>query len=161
MVATLAAYLNAIPGKGVHVVTVNPYLAERDAKWMGQVYAFLGMRTGIIIPGLTREERQNAYQADITYGTNNELGFDYLRDNMVSRIEERVSQERAFAIIDEIDSILISEARTPLIISGPIEESPNIYLRMIELTKQLEKTLISQLLKKKIKYILMMRAMST
>ncbi|MBM4211174.1 MAG: preprotein translocase subunit SecA [Gammaproteobacteria bacterium] len=141
LVATLAAYLNAIPGKGVHVVTVNPYLAERDAKWMGQVYAFLGMRTGIIIPGLTREERQNAYQADITYGTNNELGFDYLRDNMVSRIEERVSQERAFAIIDEIDSILISEARTPLIISGPIEESPNIYLRMIELTKQLEKNI--------------------
>ena len=139
LVATLAAYLNAIPQKGVHVVTVNPYLAERDAQWMGQVFAFLGMSTGVIVPGLSREERQKAYQADITYGTNNEFGFDYLRDNMVGSIPERVSQGRAFAIIDEIDSILISEARTPLIISGPIEESPEIYHRMIILTQDLKK----------------------
>lgn len=137
LVATLAAYLNALPGDGVHVVTVNPYLAERDASWMGQVYGFLGLTTGLIVPELSRESRITAYKADITYGTNNELGFDYLRDNMVTDLADRVSQKRKFAIIDEIDSILISEARTPLIISGPIDESPNLFVRMLEVVKKL------------------------
>ncbi len=137
LVATLAAYLNALPGDGVHVVTVNPYLAERDASWMGQVYGFLGLTTGLIVPELSREARITAYKADITYGTNNELGFDYLRDNMVTDLADRVSQKRKFAIIDEIDSILISEARTPLIISGPIDESPNLFVRMLEVVKKL------------------------
>ncbi|MBO6504079.1 MAG: preprotein translocase subunit SecA [Kordiimonadaceae bacterium] len=128
LVATLAAYLNALPGKGVHVVTVNDYLAERDAAWMGQVYAFLGMTTGVIIPGKTDDERQEAYACDITYGTNNEFGFDYLRDNMKNRREEMVQRDFAFAIVDEVDSILVDEARTPLIISGPTEDKSELYI---------------------------------
>ncbi len=128
LVATLAAYLNALPGKGVHVVTVNDYLAERDAAWMGQVYAFLGMTTGVIVPGKNDEQRQEAYAADITYGTNNEFGFDYLRDNMKNRREEMVQRDFAFAIVDEVDSILVDEARTPLIISGPTEDKSELYI---------------------------------
>ncbi len=128
LVATLAAYLNALPGKGVHVVTVNDYLAERDADWMGKVYGFLGMTTGVIVPGKTDPERQEAYAADITYGTNNEFGFDYLRDNMKNRREEMVQRDFAFAIVDEVDSILVDEARTPLIISGPTEDKSDLYM---------------------------------
>ena len=120
LVATLPVYLNVICGKTVHVVTVNDYLASRDADWMGRVYRFLGLTTGVIVPNLTDEERRAAYAADITYGTNNEFGFDYLRDNMVHKLEQRVQREHAYAIIDEVDSILIDEARTPLIISGPV-----------------------------------------
>ncbi len=128
LVATLAAYLNALPGKGVHVVTVNDYLAERDAEWMGKVYGFLGMTTGVIVPGKTDIQRQEAYAADITYATNNELGFDYLRDNMKNRREELVQRDFAFAIVDEVDSILVDEARTPLIISGPTEDKSDLYI---------------------------------
>ena len=128
LVATLAAYLNALPGKGVHVVTVNDYLAERDAAWMSQVYGFLGLTTGVIVPGKTDEERREAYHADITYGTNNEFGFDYLRDNMKFHKDELVQREFAFAIVDEVDSILVDEARTPLIISGPTEDKSELYI---------------------------------
>src|SRR5947209_3078580 len=117
LVATLAAYLNALEGKGVHVVTVNDYLARRDAAWMGRVYGFLGLSVGVIIPQLDEETRRAAYACDITYATNNELGFDYLRDNMKMRREEMVQRGHHFAIVDEVDSILIDEARTPLIIS--------------------------------------------
>jgi preprotein translocase subunit SecA len=113
LVATLAVYLNALEGKGVHVVTVNDYLARRDADWMGQIYGFLGMTVGVIVPNLTDEERRAAYGADITYGTNNELGFDYLRDNMKYSREQMVQRPFNFAIVDEVDSILIDEARTP------------------------------------------------
>ncbi|MBV1900241.1 MAG: preprotein translocase subunit SecA [Kordiimonadaceae bacterium] len=127
LVATLAAYLNALPAKGVHVVTVNDYLAERDAEWMGQIYSFLGLTTGVIVPGKTDEERREAYEADITYTTNNELGFDYLRDNMKFHRSEMVQREFGFAIVDEVDSILIDEARTPLIISGPTEDKSELY----------------------------------
>ncbi|GHF10581.1 protein translocase subunit SecA [Kordiimonas sediminis] len=128
LVATLAAYLNALPGKGVHVVTVNDYLAERDSSWMSQVYGFLGMTTGVILPILDAQARQEAYAADITYGTNNEFGFDYLRDNMKFHRQEMVQREFAFAIVDEVDSILIDEARTPLIISGPTEDKSELYV---------------------------------
>jgi len=128
LVATLAAYLNAIPGKGVHVVTVNDYLAERDAGWMSKVYGFMGLTTGVVIPGKSDEERREAYQADITYGTNNEFGFDYLRDNMKFHKDEMVQREFAFAIVDEVDSILVDEARTPLIISGPTEDKSELYV---------------------------------
>ncbi len=127
LMATLAAYLNALPGKGVHVVTVNDYLARRDAEWMGRVYGFLGMTTGVIVSQLEHEERKKSYAADITYGTNNEFGFDYLRDNMAFNLEQKVQRGLNFAIVDEVDSILIDEARTPLIISGPTEESTEIY----------------------------------
>ncbi|WP_420403680.1 preprotein translocase subunit SecA [Nisaea sp.] len=130
LVATLAVYLNAIEGKGVHVVTVNDYLAKRDAAWMGQVYEFLGLTTGCIVHGLTDAERKAAYAADVTYGTNNEFGFDYLRDNMKFRLEDMVQRDFNFAIVDEVDSILIDEARTPLIISGPAEDSSAIYTAM-------------------------------
>ena len=119
LVATLAVYLNALEGKGVHVVTVNDYLARRDADWMGQIYRFLGMTVGVIVPNLTDEERREAYDCDITYATNNELGFDYLRDNMKYSRDQMVQRPFNFAIVDEVDSILIDEARTPLIISGP------------------------------------------
>ena len=119
LVATLAAYLNALTGKGVHVVTVNDYLAKRDADWMGKLYTFLGLTVGCVINSLKGDDRKDAYQADITYGTNNEFGFDYLRDNMVTYEEELTQRELNFAIVDEVDSILIDEARTPLIISGP------------------------------------------
>ena len=127
LVATLAVYLNALSGKGVHVVTVNDYLARRDSAWMGQVYRFLGLTTGVIVHGLNDRERQAAYGADITYGTNNEFGFDYLRDNMKFRIEDYVLRELNFCIVDEVDSILIDEARTPLIISGATDDSTDRY----------------------------------
>ncbi|HKM15440.1 MAG TPA: preprotein translocase subunit SecA [Marinospirillum sp.] len=127
LVATLAVYLNALAGKGVHVVTVNDYLARRDAEWMGKLYKFLGLSIGVIYSGQNQEEKRAAYQADITYGTNNEFGFDYLRDNMAFSLEERVQRELNYAVIDEVDSILIDEARTPLIISGAAEDSSAMY----------------------------------
>ena len=127
LVATLPVYLNALTGKGVHVVTVNDYLAQRDAEWMGRVYGFLGMTTGVIVHGLNDDERRAAYNADITYGTNNEFGFDYLRDNMKYRLDDMAQRDFAYAIVDEVDSILIDEARTPLIISGPAEDSSELY----------------------------------
>jgi preprotein translocase subunit SecA len=130
LVATLAVYLNALSGKGVHVVTVNDYLAQRDSGWMGQVYRFLGLTTGCIVNGLDDNERREAYAADVTYGTNNEFGFDYLRDNMKYRLEEMVQRPFNYAIVDEVDSILIDEARTPLIISGPSQDSSELYQRV-------------------------------
>jgi preprotein translocase subunit SecA len=130
LVATLPAYLNALTGKGVHIVTVNDYLARRDAGWMGKVFEFLGMTTGVTVSGQPYEEKKAAYEADITYGTNNEFGFDYLRDNMAFTGEERVQGSRNFAIVDEVDSILIDEARTPLIISGPVDERSDLYHKM-------------------------------
>ncbi len=139
LMATLAAYLNALPEKGVHVVTVNDYLAARDSEWMGQLYTFLGLSTGVIISGLGHEERKEAYASDITYGTNNEFGFDYLRDNMAFSLDQKVQRELHFAIVDEVDSILIDEARTPLIISGPVEDSIETYLKTNELVPFLTK----------------------
>ncbi|WP_323016959.1 preprotein translocase subunit SecA [Castellaniella sp.] len=130
LMATLAVYLNALPGRGVHVVTVNDYLARRDADWMGRLYSFLGMSTGVVVPQQENEEKRAAYQADITYGTNNEYGFDYLRDNMEFRPEDRRQRNLAYAIVDEVDSILIDEARTPLIISGQAEDNTELYVRM-------------------------------
>ena len=127
LVATLACYLNALPGQGVHVVTVNDYLARRDAEWMGILYSFLGLTTGVIVHGLEEDERRANYACDITYGTNNEFGFDYLRDNMKYRLDDMVQREFSYAIVDEVDSILIDEARTPLIISGPAEDSSDLY----------------------------------
>ena len=127
LVATLAAYLNALDGKGVHVVTVNDYLAKRDMEWMGKLYTFLGMSVGCVIHGITQKQRKDAYMADITYGTNNEFGFDYLRDNMVIYKEEMMQRPLNYAIIDEVDSILIDEARTPLIISGQGSKSTDMY----------------------------------
>src|SRR2546428_9334079 len=130
LVATLPVYLNALEGKGVHVVTVNDYLAHRDAEWMGRIYKGLGMSVGVIVHDLDDEERKEAYNCDITYGTNNEYGFDYLRDNMKFRIEDCVQRSHNFAIVDEVDSILVDEARTPLIISGPSEESTDKYYKV-------------------------------
>jgi preprotein translocase subunit SecA len=130
LVATLPVYLNALTGKGVHVVTVNDYLARRDADWMGQIYRFLGMSVGVVMAGMTQEEKRVAYGSDITYGTNNEYGFDYLRDNMAFGLDQRVQRELHYALVDEVDSILIDEARTPLIISGPAEESSEMYRRI-------------------------------
>jgi preprotein translocase subunit SecA len=127
LVATLPVYLNAISGRGVHVVTVNDYLAKRDAEWMGQIYNFLGLSVGVIVHGLDDEERKKAYDRDITYGTNNELGFDYLRDNMKYRLEDMVQRGHIYAIVDEVDSILVDEARTPLIISGPLDDRSEFY----------------------------------
>jgi len=138
LVATLAVYLNALEGKGVHVVTVNDYLARRDAGWMGQVYRFLGMTVGVIVPNLTDQERRDAYNADITYATNNELGFDYLRDNMKYSREQMVQRPFNFAIVDEVDSILIDEARTPLIISGPTDDKSDLYIAVDKLVKTLQ-----------------------
>jgi len=138
LVATLAAYLNALLEKGVHVVTVNDYLATRDAQWMGQLYGFLGMSTGVSISGMDANEKKQAYAADITYGTNNEFGFDYLRDNMAFTAEEKVQREPYFAIVDEVDSILIDEARTPLIISGSVGESSDLHLKFKDIVKKLE-----------------------
>ncbi len=138
LVATLAVYLNALTGKGVHVVTVNDYLARRDAGWMGQIYQFLGLSVGVIVPGLDEPERKRAYGADITYGTNNEFGFDYLRDNMKFAPESLVQRGFNFAIVDEVDSILVDEARTPLIISGPSEESSELYLTVDSYIPNLE-----------------------
>ena len=137
LVATLPAYLNALTGRGVHVVTVNDYLAKRDAEWMGQVYEFLGLSVGVIIHGLSFEERRAAYHSDITYGTNNEFGFDYLRDNMVVDVSQLVQRELNYAIVDEVDSILIDEARTPLIISGAAEDSARHYVRFAQIVPQL------------------------
>ena len=137
LVATLAVYLNALEGKGVHVVTVNDYLARRDADWMGQIYRFLGMSVGVIVPNLTDQERRDAYGSDITYGTNNELGFDYLRDNMKYSRAEMVQKPFNFAIVDEVDSILIDEARTPLIISGPTDDKSDLYISVDRLVKTL------------------------
>jgi len=139
LVATLVAYLNALSGKGVHVVTVNDYLAQRDSGWMGKLYGFLGLSTGVIISEMMHEDRQAAYASDITYGTNNEFGFDYLRDNMAFSPEEKVQRELNFAVVDEVDSILIDEARTPLIISGPTEENPDIYVKIDKMMPQLSK----------------------
>ncbi|WP_431855720.1 preprotein translocase subunit SecA [Azospirillum sp.] len=137
LVATLATYLNAIEGKGVHVVTVNDYLAQRDSEWMGRVYRFLGLSVGCIVHGLDDDERRAAYAADITYGTNNEFGFDYLRDNMKFRLEDLVQRAFNFAIVDEVDSILVDEARTPLIISGPSTDSSEMYVAVDQLIPQL------------------------
>src|SRR5437762_707174 len=137
LVATLPAYLNALPGLGVHVVTVNEYLAQRDADWMAPVFRFLGLTVGVIRGQQNSEEKRAAYACDITYGTNNEFGFDYLRDNLAFRLEDRVQRTLSFAIVDEVDSILIDEARTPLIISGPAEESTELYLRINELVPRL------------------------
>jgi preprotein translocase subunit SecA len=137
LVATLATYLNALEGKGVHVVTVNDYLARRDCDWMGQVYRFLGLTTGVIVPDLSEQERREAYEADITYATNNELGFDYLRDNMKYERAQMVQRPFNFAIVDEVDSILIDEARTPLIISGPTDDKSELYIAVDKLVKEL------------------------
>ena len=139
LVATLAVYLNALPGKGVHVITVNDYLARRDAAWMSKLYGFLGLSTGVIVGGMSSDERRQSYSADITYGTNNEFGFDYLRDNMAFRSEDKVQRELNFAVIDEVDSILIDEARTPLIISGPAEDSSERYQQINTLIPNLIK----------------------
>jgi preprotein translocase subunit SecA len=137
LVATLPVYLNALGGKGVHVVTVNDYLAQRDSGWMGQVYEFLGLTTGCIVNSMSDEERRAAYASDVTYGTNNEFGFDYLRDNMKFHLDEMVQRDFNFAIVDEVDSILIDEARTPLIISGPVEDSSGAYVQADKLIPQL------------------------
>src|SRR6202045_5288059 len=127
LVAPLPVYLNALGGRGVHVVTVNDYLAKRDAEWMGQIYKFLGLTVGVIVHGLDDPQRKAAYECDVTYGTNNELGFDYLRDNMKYRLEDMVQRGHIYAIVDEVDSILIDEARTPLIISGPLDDRSDFY----------------------------------
>jgi preprotein translocase subunit SecA len=139
LAATLAAYLNAMAGKGVHIVTINDYLAKRDAEWMAPIYRFLGLQVGVNLTNMPYEEKKKAYNADITYGTNNEFGFDYLRDNMAFTLDTRVQRELAYAIVDEVDSILIDEARTPLIISGPAEESSELYVRINSLIPLLNK----------------------
>src|SRR5687767_7495511 len=138
LVATLAVYLNALPQKGVHVVTVNDYLARRDADWMGQIYRFLGLSVGVIVPNLSDQQRRDAYECDITYATNNELGFDYLRDNMKYSRDQMVQRPFNFAIVDEVDSILIDEARTPLIISGPTDDKSELYMSVDAIVKQFE-----------------------
>src|SRR5713226_1979557 len=137
LVATLAVYLNALESKGVHVVTVNDYLAKRDSEWMGQIYRFLGLKVGCIVHELSDSERRDAYAAGVTYGTNHEFGFDYLRDNMKFRLQDMVQRPFNYAIVDEVDSILIDEARTPLIISGPTEDSSDLYRRVNELIPKL------------------------
>jgi preprotein translocase subunit SecA len=139
LVATLPVYLNALSGRGVHVVTVNDYLAKRDAEWMGQIYNFLGLKVGVIVHGLDDEQRKKAYDCDVTYGTNNELGFDYLRDNMKYRLEDMVQRGHIYAIVDEVDSILIDEARTPLIISGPLDDRSEFYNTIDAFIPRLEK----------------------
>ncbi|ALG66480.1 preprotein translocase subunit SecA [Beggiatoa leptomitoformis] len=138
LVATLPAYLNALSGDGVHVVTVNDYLARRDAEWMGRVYRFLGMSVGVVVPNMPAEEKRDAYLADITYGTNNEFGFDYLRDNMAFSITDRMQRKLNYAIVDEVDSILIDEARTPLIISGPTDDNSELYQRINTIVPRLK-----------------------
>lgn len=139
LVATLPVYLNALEGKGVHVVTVNDYLARRDSAWMGRLYNWLGLSVGVVYPGMPHSDKHSAYAADITYGTNNEFGFDYLRDNMAMAKEDRFQRGLHYAIVDEVDSILIDEARTPLIISGPADESPELYLRVNQIVPKLTK----------------------
>jgi preprotein translocase subunit SecA len=141
LMATLAAYLNALPGRGVHVVTVNDYLAARDSTMMSQLYGFLGLSTGVILSELTPSQRRHAYAADITYGTNNEFGFDYLRDNMAFTLDQKVQRDLYFAIVDEVDSILIDEARTPLIISGPTDEGTEVYFKVNQIVPLLSKQL--------------------
>ena len=145
LVATLPAYLNALTGEGVHIVTVNDYLAKRDSEWMGKVHRFMGLTVGLIIHDMKKEERQKAYQADITYGTNNEMGFDYLRDNMALYANEQVQRGHAFAIVDEVDSILIDEARTPLIISGRGEDSSSLYTQVDRFVRTLHKSVVVEL----------------
>ena len=140
LVATLPVYLNALTGRGVHVVTVNDYLAKRDAEWMGQIYKFLGLTVGVIVHGLDDEQRKQAYDCDVTYGTNNELGFDYLRDNMKYRLEDMVQRGHIYAIVDEVDSILVDEARTPLIISGPLDDRSDFYNTIDAFIPKLDKT---------------------
>ena len=140
LVATAPVYLNALSGRGVHVVTVNDYLAKRDSEWMGQIYGFLGLTTGVIVHGLDDEQRKKAYDSDVTYGTNNELGFDYLRDNMKYRMEDMVQRSHIYAIVDEVDSILIDEARTPLIISGPLDDRSEFYNTIDSYIPLLDKT---------------------
>jgi preprotein translocase subunit SecA len=137
--ATLPVYLNALSGKGVHIVTVNDYLATRDSDWMGKIYKFLGLSVGMIYHDIPEEDRKVAYAADVLYGTNNEFGFDFLRDNMKFSKDQMVQRELNFAIVDEVDSILIDEARTPLIISGPAEESTEKYYTVNQLIPQLKK----------------------
>ena len=137
LMATLPAYLNGLSGEGVHIVTVNDYLANRDAEWMAPIYELLGMKVGVISSGMTPEEKLIAYQADITFGTNNEFGFDYLRDNMILRTEDKLQRGLNFAVIDEVDSILIDEARTPLIISGAAEDSSSLYIKINKLISTL------------------------
>ena len=145
LVATLPAYLNALSGKGVHIVTVNDYLARRDSEWMGKLYRFMGLTVGLIVHGLTNEERREAYNSDITYGTNNEMGFDYLRDNMVQYKENKVQREHNFAVVDEVDSILIDEARTPLIISGRGDESTQLYQLADRFAKSLRMSKVKEI----------------
>ena len=137
LTATLAVYLNAISGQGVHVVTVNDYLAQRDAEWMGRLYNWLGLSVGVNLTTMDHDQKQAAYASDITYGTNNEFGFDYLRDNMVYDAGQRVQRPLNYAIVDEVDSILIDEARTPLIISGQAEDHTDLYRRMNGIPAQL------------------------
>src|SRR5208337_4715703 len=139
LVATLPVYLNALSGRGVHVVTVNDYLAKRDSEWMGKLYSFLGLSVGVIVHDLDDQQRRRAYHADITYGTNNEFGFDYLRDNMKFDLKDCVQRPHNFSIVDEVDSILIDEARTPLIISGASEESTDKYAKVNRIIPKLEK----------------------
>ncbi|MDQ1363947.1 MAG: preprotein translocase subunit SecA, partial [Pseudomonadota bacterium] len=139
LVATLAVYLNALTGKGVHVVTVNDYLARRDAEWMGKLYAFLGMSVGVVVPGMDSSSKKQSYAADIVYGTNNEFGFDYLRDNMAFTVEGKVQRDLYFAVVDEVDSILIDEARTPLIISGPTNDNSVMHIKFNELVSELKR----------------------
>lgn len=144
LVATLPVYLNALTGRGVHVVTVNDYLASRDSEWMGKVYRYLGLSVGLIVHGLSNDQRRMAYASDITYGTNNEFGFDYLRDNMVTYLQNRVQRELNYAIVDEVDSILIDEARTPLIISGMGEESSDLYEKADKLVRRLKRVVLTE-----------------
>src|SRR5690349_19153609 len=139
LVATLPVYLNSLAGKGVHVVTVNDYLARRDAEWMGKLYNFLGLSVGVNLPQMAKDDKQAAYASDVTYGTNNEFGFDYLRDNMVQDVSDRVARGLAYAIVDEVDSILIDEARTPLIISGQAEDHTELYVRINAVVPKLKK----------------------
>jgi preprotein translocase subunit SecA len=139
LVATLPSYLNALAGRGVHVVTTNDYLAERDSEWMGRIHRFLGLKVGVILANMTPAERREAYLADITYGTNNEFGFDYLRDNMAWTLEECVQRDHFFAVVDEVDSILIDEARTPLIISGPADKATKWYMEFATLVGKLQR----------------------
>ena len=145
LVATLPAYLNALTGKGVHIVTVNDYLAKRDSEWMGKLYRFLGLSVGLIIHGMNKDEKRESYNADITYCTNNELGFDYLRDNMVTYKEQKVQREHNFAIVDEVDSILIDEARTPLIISGQGSKSTDLYTKANAFAKSLKMVKVKEM----------------
>ncbi|MEY4024002.1 MAG: hypothetical protein RLZ23_963, partial [Actinomycetota bacterium] len=139
IVATLPSYLNALAGRGVHVVTVNDYLAERDSEWMGRIHRFLGLSVGVILNSMTPAERRTAYLSDITYGTNNEFGFDYLRDNMAWSLEDCVQRDHFFAVVDEVDSILIDEARTPLIISGPADKATKWYVEFANIATKLQR----------------------